>query len=553
MSIEKDNYAIGAENTSDTYVHERRKSSHIGEAADIYGDIATAEEFGYVERGLKSRHIQFIALGGSIGTGLFLGIGTALASYGPLSILLGYTITGCAVYGMMMGLGEMSAYLPLPGAVPQYCARYVDPAMGFAVGWNNWYQCAITLCVEISAASILISYWDADTNASAWITIVLVLVICLNIFAVSIYGEAEFIFASIKLVTIVGLLLLAFIIDVGGVPGQERLGFHYWNTPGAMTETINSGDTGRFLSFFSTLINAAFSYGGVEMVAVAAGEAEDPRRNIPKAVRRVFWRIIAFYVLGSLALGVTVPYTAPRLNSDADNGRSSPWVIAIQRAGIKVLPDIINAVILTSASSSANAFLYTGSRYLFGIAQNKQAPRFLLKCSKTGVPYWCVSITAAIGLLTYMCASTDASEVFAWFANLTTIATLFTWVSICIAYVRFHAGLQAQGISRDTLPFKTPFQPYVSWFAMVFFSVIIIFNGWQVFCNGNWDVQDFLIAYIGMPIYFALFLFWKVFKRTSFVKASEMDLYTGKAAVDAQVWPERHPRNTLERVWFWIA
>lgn len=215
---------------------------------------------------------------------------------------------------------------------------------------------------------------------------VIVLIMCLNIFAVSIYGEAEFIFASIKIITIVGLLILSLIIDLGGVDGDRR-GFRYWKNPGAMKEYKGTGDKGRFLGFFSTLVNAAFSFGGVEMVAVAAGEAANPRRNIPKAVRRVFWRILIFYVIGALAIGVLVPYNDPKLlNAQANNapgGAASPWVIAMYRAGIPALPSIINAVILTSASSSANAFLYTGSRYLYAMAQNRHAPQFLLKCSRT--------------------------------------------------------------------------------------------------------------------------------------------------------------------------
>ena len=203
----------------------------------------------------------------------------------------------------------------------------------------------------------------------------------------SIYGEAEFCFATIKIVTIVGLLLLALVLDLGGGPDHHRLGFQYWRNPGAMkTYLSTTPNTGRFLGLFKTLVNAAFSYGGVETVAVAAGEAENPRKNIPKAVRRVFWRILFFYVLGSLAIGVLVPYNDANLLSaqknDAAGAARSPWVIAIDRAQIKGLPSVINAVILTSASSSANAFLYTGSRYLYALAQNGQAPKFLLNCSK---------------------------------------------------------------------------------------------------------------------------------------------------------------------------
>jgi yeast amino acid transporter len=410
---------------------------------------------------------------------------------------------------MMQCLGEMATWLPLPGAIPQFCARYVDDAVGFAVGWNNWYSSSLTLCAEISAAATVIEYWHGavNINVAAWITILIVVVLALNIFAVSIYGEAEFVFASIKIVTIVGLLILAFIIDVGGAPHQHRLGFQYWNNPGAMKPYIASGNTGRFLGLWSTLVNAAFSYGGVEMVAVAAGEAEDPRRNIPKAVRRVFWRILFFYVLGSLAIGVLVPYNDPNLLSAIKIGAAgaarSPWVIAIKRAQIPVLPSIINAVILTSASSSANAFLYTGSRYLFALAQNRQAPRFLLHCSKSGVPYYCVCITCAIACLTYMSASTGSTVVFTWFQNLTTISSLFTWVSICTAYLMFYKALLAHGVDRNTLVFKSPLQPYLGWASLTFFSLIILFNGFDSIA-GKWDYKAFITDYIGVgfPTFF---------------------------------------------------
>ena len=234
----------------------------------------------------------------------------------------------------------------------------------------------------------MVQFWNGaeEINVAAWITIVIVVVVALNTLAVSIYGEAEFVFASIKIITIIGLIIFAFIIDLGGGPTRDRLGFRYWKNPGAMKPYVADGDLGRFLGLFSTLVNAAFSYSGVEICAVAAGETENPRRNIPKAVRRVFWRILFFYVIGSLAIGVLIPYNESRLldaiHHDSPGGAASPWVIAIYRAGVPVLPSIINAVILISATSAANAFLYTGSRYLYALAQNGQAPRFLLTCSR---------------------------------------------------------------------------------------------------------------------------------------------------------------------------
>ncbi|EMT71451.1 Putative proline-specific permease put4 [Fusarium odoratissimum] len=471
---------------------------------------------GELNRGLKSRHIQFIAIGGSIGTGLFLGIGSALTKAGPLSLLLGYTITGIFIFVMMMSLGEMATWLPLPGALPQFCARYVDGALGFAVGWNVWYSAAITLCAELSAASLIIGYWKGaeGVNVAVWITIILVVVVLLNIFAVSIYGEAEFCFASIKVITIVGLLIMTFIVMLGGNPQGRRLGFTYWKNPGPMKEYLAEGDLGRFLGFFTTLINAAFSFGGVEMVAVAAGEAENPRKNIPKAVRRIFWRIIFFYVLGALAVGILVASNDPRLlsaqASGTSNAAASPWVIGVQNVGISVLPSIINAVILSSASSSANAFIYT----------------FFLKCNKQGVHWIAVLVTSAMGLLTYLSVQKDggAAQAFQWFQNLVTISSLFTWS--CAA-----------------------------WAALIYFSMLIIFNGFSVFMSGRWNISDFFAAYVNTLIFAVLFIAWKLIKKTKWIPSNEADITSGKDAIDAleEIWEDPKPRNALECFWIWLA
>ena len=223
-------------------------------------------------------------------------------------------------------------------------------------------------------------------QVAVWISIILVVLLFLNIFAVSIYGEAEFWFASLKIITVVGLLILALILDLGGGPNHDRLGFRYWKDPGAMNTFVAEGAEGRFLGFFFSLVIAALSYGGIESVVIAAGETKNPRRNLPKALRRVFWRMMIFYVLGSLAVGVLVPYNdvdlLTALATDAPGAASSPWVIAIVRAGIPALPSIINAVILTSATSAANACLYNASRFLMSMAQNGFAPKFFMRCSE---------------------------------------------------------------------------------------------------------------------------------------------------------------------------
>ncbi|OQV02200.1 hypothetical protein CLAIMM_07436 [Cladophialophora immunda] len=513
---------------------------------------------GTLERRLKSRHVQFLALSGAIGTGLFVGSGQALSLAGPLSTFLAYIITGFNLYAVINSLGEMAAYLPLPGAVPVYAARFVDEALGFTLGWNYWYQFAIGVPIEISAAAVVIGYWPNAVSNAVWITILFIPMVIVNCFPVRIYGEAEFVFGAIKLTTIVGLLLLMFIITLGGAPNHDRIGFRYWDNPGPMLEYLETGALGRFLAFWKVFINATFSYGGSEMVVVAAGECENPRRNIPKAVRRVFWRIAIFYVLAIFLISMCVSAKDPRLlnaiSSSAPGAAASPFVIAITNGGISALPSIINAVILSSAWSAGNSFFYASTRVLYATALDGRAPAFL-RFEKFGVPYGCVAATALLSLLVYLNVSSRAADVFFWISNLSAVSTLIVWASVCITYIRFHQGLHHNSISRDTLPYKAPLQPFLAYFAVCFCTVVAIFNGFDAFFPGRFSAKSFVPPYIDIPIFAALFVGYKVVKRTRFVKLSEMDLWSGKAEADRLegTWPEVKPRNFLERIWFWIA
>lgn len=255
-------------------------------------DVEENKNIGTLERKLKSRHIQFLALSGAIGTGLFVGSGQILSLAGPLSTFLAYLFTGFNLYCVINSLGEMATYLPIPGAVPIYAARFVDPALGFVLGWNYWYQLAIGVPIETTASAIVIGFWPNGVSNAVWITILTIPMIIVNLLPVNFYGEAEFVFGAVKLTTIVGLILLMLIIDLGGTPSGDRIGFRYWDHPGPMNEYLESGALGRFLAFCKVFVQATFAYGGSEMCVVAAGETQNPRLNIPKAVRRVFWRIL---------------------------------------------------------------------------------------------------------------------------------------------------------------------------------------------------------------------------------------------------------------------
>jgi amino acid transporter len=525
------------------------------------GDAKLAEEtrhLGTLDRKLKSRHVQFLALSGAIGTGLFVGSGQVLSLAGPLSAFISYAITGFNLYCVINSLGEMAAWLPLPGCVPIFATRYVDEALGFTLGWNYWYQFAIGVPIEVSVCCVIVDYWENSIPKAALITLFFVAMVVINCLPVRIYGEAEFVFGAIKLTTIIGLILLMLIIACGGGPSGDVIGFRYWNDPGPMNEYLKTGDLGRFLGFFKVFIQATFAYGGSEMVVVASGETENPRRNIPKAVRRVFWRILIFYVVALFLVGMCVSSEDPRLlnaiDASAPGANQSPFVIAIENAGIRTLPHIINAVVLSSAWSAGNSFFYASTRVLYSAALDGKAPA-ILKYEKFGVPYACVAMTTALGLLSYLNLNNRSAEVFFWISNLSAVSTLIVWASVCWTYVRFYQGLKHNGIDRNTLPYKAPFQPYLAYFSICFCLIVAFFNGFDAFFPGRFSAKTFIPPYIDIPIVLTLFFGYKLVKKTRFVKTADMDLWSGKAEIDRLEphWPVVEPKNFLQRIWYWIA
>ena len=244
----------------------------------------------------------------------------------------------------------------------------------------------------------------------------------INIFAVQWYGESEFWLALGKVLLIVGLIIYTFITMLGGNPEHDRFGFRYWRNPGAFTELYYSGHLGRFLGFLQCLIQASFTIAGPDYVSMAAGEAENPRVVMPKAFNAVFYRLTAFFVLGSLAVGINVPYNDKELIAAYATGQpgaaASPYVVAMNRLKIRILPDIVNAMVLGAAFSAGNSYVYCASRSLFGLALEGKAPRFLTKCTKAGVPIYCVVVTLIISLLSFLQVSNNAAVVLQWFVNL---------------------------------------------------------------------------------------------------------------------------------------
>lgn len=342
-------------------------------------------------------------------------------------------------------------------------------------------------------------------------------------------------------------------LDLGGGPNHDRLGFRYWHHPGPLVQFMDiAGTKGRFLGWWAVMTQAAFSYLGTEIVAIAAGEAKNPRRNIPKAIKRVYIRICLFYICGTFLIGVLVPSNDPRLDLNS-NAAGSPFVIAIENAGIKALPSVINAALLTSAWSAASSDLYTSSRALYGLALSHNAPRIFTRTTKNGLPWVSLLLCTAFSFLAYMGVNEGSGKVFGWFVNLTSISGLMTWFGILVTYLRFYAGLKTQGYNRKDLPFASALNPYAAWFAVIACPVICLFSGFSVFLKGSWDTATFVTNYLPFVLFPLMYIGARFFLRTGPVKPANMDFVTDIKEIESASWDEAPPRNWLERFWLWLV
>lgn len=491
--------------------------------------IATANS--PLSRSLKGRHLQMIAIGGSIGTGLFVGSGKALSNGGPASLLIAYFLIGVMLYCTVQALGELTVRFPVSGAFSTFCSRFIDPAWGFAVGWNYGIQWLIVFPLELVAASMTVQYWNKDINAAAWVAIFYTVVMAINMFGVKGYGEAEFIFSIIKVIAVIGFIILGVIINCGGVPDTNYIGGKFWYTPGA----FNHG----FKGLCSVFVTAAFSFTGTELVGLAAAETANPRKTLPTAVKQVFWRITLFYLVSLTIVGLNVPYNDKQLlGSSSVDIAASPFVISINNAGIKVLPSIMNAVVLISVLSVGNSAVYGCSRTIAALAAQGHAPKFLSYVDRQGRPLFGILLSGIVGLLCFVAASDKESTVFAWLLAITGLSSIFTWGSICLCHVRFRAAMKVQGRSLEELAFTSQVGVWGSWFGFVFNVLVLAAQFWTgLFPLGSSkaNAEAFFQSYLAAPIVIICYLFYKIWKRTKFITLEEMDLDTGRREVDLEL------------------
>ncbi|KAG0309118.1 hypothetical protein BGZ97_013157 [Linnemannia gamsii] len=485
-----------------------------------------------LQRNLKARHLTMISLGGTIGTGLFLASGVSINVAGPGYSLIAYGLIGTMVYCFMSSLGEMATYLPITGSINAYGTRFFDPALGFMLGWVYWFSWSVTLATELVAAGLIISYWIPVESCPGWVwaMVFIVILTSLNLTTVKAYGETEYWLSLIKVLAVLVFIIIGFLY-IGGAVGTRIEG-----APKPGPEVFNMGPFhGGFIGLFSIFLNAGFSFQGAELVGIAAGETKNPRKNVPRAIRQVFWRILLFYVLTILIIGMTIPYNDESLSNQGGEIKSSPFTRVFIQAGITVGGDIMNAVILVAVLSAGNSGLYASSRALHTLSKEGNAPKFLGYVNRWGVPVYCVLATSLIGCLAFIVSlpQIGQGEAYNWLLSLASTTGFIAWLGIAFSHIRFRMAYKAQGRALSDLPFISNLYPFGPIYTIVVCVVILIGQGYTAF--SPFDLKSFLSAYVTLPFVFLLYFGNKFWAKTKILKLVDVDLDTGRSFIDTAV------------------
>ncbi|KPD02550.1 amino acid permease [Moellerella wisconsensis] len=479
-----------------------------------------------LRRELKSRHLAMIAIGGSIGTGLFVASGATVAEAGPGGALLSYAIIGLMVYFLMTSLGELAAYMPVSGSFATYGAKYVDEGFGFALGWNYWYNWAVTIAVDLVAAQLVMTYWFPDTPGWIWSALFLAIIFLLNYISVKGFGEAEYWFSLIKVTTVVIFIVVGVMMIFGIMDGAEDAGWHNWTLGDAPF-------VGGFASMIGVAMIVGFSFQGTELIGIAAGESKDPAKNIPKAVRKVFWRILLFYIFAILIISLIIPYTDPNLlRNDVSDISVSPFTLVFQNAGLLSAAAVMNAVILTAVLSAGNSGMYASTRMLYTLAKEGKAPRIFSRLSKGGVPRYALIATTVVASLCFVSSLGDDKTVYLWLLNTSGMTGFIAWLGIAISHYRFRRGYVAQGKDLNDLPYRSGFFPIGPIFAFVLCLVITLGQNYQAFLEDKIDWVGAVATYIGLPLFLVIWFGYKAVKKTRIVRYKEMEFPTYQENLD---------------------
>jgi amino acid transporter, AAT family len=414
-----------------------------------------------LHRGLKDRHIQMIAIGGAIGVGLFLGSATAIAKAGP-GLVLSYAVGGLVIFFIMRALGELLLFRPVAGSFATYAEEFVGPWAGFVTGWSYWFMWVVTGMAEITAVAVYVNYWFPDVPQWIPALITLGVLYAVNLIAVGLFGELEFWFALVKVITIIAMIIigLAVIFFGFGDLGQTASFSNLWAHGGFFPFGI--------LGVVLTLQIVMFAYQGVELVGVTAGEAENPEKVLPHAINSVIYRILIFYIGALLIIMSLVAW------NQLSPG-TSPFVFVFEKIGIPAAAGIVNFVVITAAASSCNSGIFSTGRMLYTLAQFRQAPRAFAKVSSRHVPAAGITASAALMLIGVVLNYVVPERVFVYVTSISLVGSLWVWALIVIAHLGYRKEVAAGHVK--AVAYRMPGSPYTNWFVVAFLILVAAFLG----------------------------------------------------------------------------
>lgn len=446
---------------------------------------------------LKVRHVSMIAIGGSIGTGIFLASGYTVSIGGPGGALLAYTAMALIVYFLMTSLGEMSAFKPTSGTFCEYSSLYVSKSFGVAVGYNYWLNWAITIAAEISAASLIMSYWFPHINNVIFSLLFFIIIFLCNIFSVRVYGEIEYFMSFVK----VAIVAIFIILGTLTIVQQPQFGTRHWLIGDA---PFHNG----LIGFISVFLFAGFSFQGTELVGVASGETIDPAVTIPKSIKYVFWRLTLFYILSIAIITLLIPYNDPHLTYQ-DNVAMSPYTLVFNNYISTYAADVINFVILVAVLSAANASMYSSTRILWYLGKTGQAPALFNKVNKHAIPIFALLVSALIGTLVFISSIVGNGVMFSYLVKISSLSGFIAWFAIALSHYQFRRNYLTQYGGIQVLPYKAKLYPYAQIISMLSIIFIIVAQSIPIMANKSWGIFDFLITYSSVILFFVFYLLHK--------------------------------------------
>jgi lysine-specific permease len=446
---------------------------------------------------LQTRHINMIAIGGSIGTGIFLASGYTVSIGGPGGALLAYGLMALIVYFLMTSLAEMSAYKPTTGTFCEYSSLFVGKSFGIAMGYNYWLNWAITIAVDISAASLIMSYWFPEVHSVIFSLIFFSLIFLSNFYSVRVYGEVEYLMSFVK----VAVIIVFIVLGIFTIFEQPHFGTNNWKVGDA---PFHNG----FLGFMTVFLFAGFSFQGTELVGVASGETKNPEVTIPKSIRYVFWRLLLFYIVSILIITLLLPYNDPRL-SIQDNVTTSPFTLIFSHYFSNYAADVVNFIILIAVLSAANASMYSSTRVLWYLGRSGQAPKVFSRLNPYAIPIVALLTSALVGSLVFLSSFISNGVLFSYLIQLSTLSGFIAWFGIALSHYYFRKKYLPANGGEGILTYKSRFYPYAQIISMLALGIIMAAQFIPIMNSDNYKVIDVLIIYSSLILFLIIFFLHK--------------------------------------------